>query len=74
MKISKDIMIIRELRFDDGKECLEIMDGEDIKVITGDKTHNKIYEGQFEFVDNENIVVDRTLIPIKHIEEILVIS
>ena len=44
MKIkNNNVDVIKELRFDNGKECIVIMDGEDIRVVT-DGT-------EFKFID-----------------------
>jgi len=75
MKIrNNDVMVIKELRFDNGKECVEIMDGEDIRVITDNTDFDKEYVGQFEFVDENNIYINGIRIPIEYIEEIEVVK
>ena len=75
MKIkNNNVEVIKELRFDNGKECIEIMDGEYIKVVTDGTEFDKEYVGQFEFVDENHIWVDGVDIPLEYIEEIEVLN
>ena len=75
MKIKdNNIMVIKELRFDNGTECIEIMDGEDIRVITDETEFDREYVGQFEFVDENHIYVDGVDIPLEYIVEIEIVK
>lgn len=74
MKIDKDIMIIKQLRFDNGEECLEVMDGEDVEIIVEFKQQTKTYKGQFGFVDDKHFLIDGMKVCIEDVIEINILQ
>lgn len=73
MKISKETEVNICLKLYNNDNCLEIKDGQIVRIVTDETEFEEEIIGTIDIVDNEILWIDGIKIPINYIKEIYVL-